>query len=37
MATSIDDCIKIYDAVKKAGIIFGMGHGESLPRRENAL
>jgi predicted dehydrogenase len=27
MATSIDDCIKMEQAVKKAGIIFGMGHG----------
>jgi len=26
MATSIDDCIKMEAAVKKAGIIFGMGH-----------
>ncbi|EIN10574.1 streptomycin biosynthesis protein StrI [Punctularia strigosozonata HHB-11173 SS5] len=26
MATSISDCIKIEAAVKKAGIIFGMGH-----------
>lgn len=30
MATSIDDCIKIEEAVKKAGIIFGMGHGKNL-------
>lgn len=34
MATSIDECMKIEAAVKKAGIIFGMGHGEIL---ENAL
>lgn len=27
MATSIEDCIKMSAAVKKAGIIFGMGHG----------
>ncbi|GBE79772.1 NAD(P)-binding protein [Sparassis crispa] len=26
MATSIEHCIKIEEAVKKAGIIFGMGH-----------
>lgn len=30
MATSIDDCIKMEAAVKKANIIFGMGHGMSL-------
>jgi predicted dehydrogenase len=28
MATSLEDCIKMEVAVKKAGIIFGMGHGE---------
>jgi len=27
MATSIDYCLQIEAAVKKAGIIFGMGHG----------
>jgi predicted dehydrogenase len=27
MATSIEDCLKIYDIIKKADIIFGMGHG----------
>ncbi len=27
MATSIDHCLQIEAAVKKAGIIFGMGHG----------
>jgi predicted dehydrogenase len=27
MATSIEDCIKMEAAVTKAGIIFGMGHG----------
>lgn len=27
MATTIDDCIKMTAAVKKAGIIFGLGHG----------
>lgn len=27
MATSLEDCIKMEDAVKKSGIIFGMGHG----------
>jgi len=30
MATNIGDCISMEAAVKKAGIIFGMGHGESL-------
>ena len=29
MATSIEDCIKMEAAVKKANIIFGMGHGMS--------
>jgi predicted dehydrogenase len=27
MATSLDDCIKMEAAIKKSGIIFGMGHG----------
>ncbi|KAK7049649.1 hypothetical protein VNI00_005680 [Paramarasmius palmivorus] len=27
MATSLRDCIMIEEAIKKAGIIFGMGHG----------
>lgn len=27
MATSVSDCIRIAEAVEKAGIIFGMGHG----------
>lgn len=30
MATSLEDCIKIEEAVKEFKIIFGMGHGESL-------
>lgn len=30
MATTLDDCFRIYDAIKDAGIIFGMGHGESV-------
>lgn len=32
MATSVEDCLKMYDAVTKAGIIFGMGHGMWLNR-----
>jgi predicted dehydrogenase len=31
MATSIEHCLQIEDAVKKAGIVFGMGHGVLLP------
>ncbi len=27
MSTNIEDCIKMEAAIKKAGIIFGMGHG----------
>jgi predicted dehydrogenase len=27
MATSVEDCLRMEDAVKKAGIIFGLGHG----------
>lgn len=27
MATTIEDCIRMETAIKKAGIIFGMGHG----------
>jgi predicted dehydrogenase len=27
MATSIEHCLQIEAAVKKAGIIFGLGHG----------
>lgn len=30
MATSLEDCFKIEEAVKKAGIIFGMGHGDTI-------
>lgn len=30
MATSIEDCIKMETAIKKAGVIFGMGHGTLL-------
>jgi predicted dehydrogenase len=30
MATSLEDCIKMEEAVNKAGIIFGMGHGNLL-------
>jgi len=29
MATSLEDCIKMENAIKKAGTIFGMGHGRS--------
>lgn len=28
MSTNIEDCIKMEAAVKKAGVIFGMGHGK---------
>lgn len=33
MATSPEECIRMADAVKKAGVIFGCGHGmqNSLP------
>lgn len=27
MSTTVEDCVKMEAAVKKAGIIFGMGHG----------
>jgi predicted dehydrogenase len=28
MATSVEDCLQMHAAVKKSGIIFGMGHGQ---------
>ncbi|KAG5637463.1 hypothetical protein H0H81_004480 [Sphagnurus paluster] len=28
MATSVEDCIRMEAAIRKAGTIFGMGHGE---------
>lgn len=28
MATSVEECIKMEQVIKKAGVIFGMGHGE---------
>ena len=28
MATSIEECIKMEQVIKQAGVIFGMGHGE---------
>ena len=27
MATSVEHCLRIEDSIKKAGVIFGMGHG----------
>ena len=33
MATTVEACIKMEAAVKKAGIIFGMGHGTPCVRR----
>lgn len=30
MATTVEDCIMMEEAVKKAGVIFGMGHGKQL-------
>lgn len=27
MATSVGDCLRMHDAVAKAGVVFGMGHG----------
>jgi predicted dehydrogenase len=27
MATSVEECVKMADAVQKAGVIFGIGHG----------
>ena len=29
MATNLEECVKMASSVKKAGIIFGMGHGKS--------
>jgi predicted dehydrogenase len=31
MATSPEDCIRMADAVKRSGTIFGIGHGKLLP------
>ena len=31
MATTLEDCLRMEAAVKKAGIIFGMGHGACVP------
>ena len=28
MATSVEECIKIEQVIKGAGVIFGMGHGK---------
>lgn len=33
MATSIQDCVTMASEIKKANIIFGMGHGECMLRR----
>jgi predicted dehydrogenase len=28
MATSVEDCLRMHAAVKKSGVVFGMGHGK---------
>ena len=30
MSTNLEDCLKMEAAVRKAGVIFGMGHGMSI-------
>lgn len=37
MATSLDDCFKMEAAIKNAGIIFGMGHGNLISFSLRAL
>ncbi len=34
MATSPEECIRMADAVKKSGKIFGIGHGKVLVQKE---
>ena len=37
MSTNLEDCLQMEAAVKKAGIIFGMGHGQRSSATSRAL